>query len=251
MASESGIRERHPPSHRNTKAPTGFARRAFDVDAQREQLLLGLEQAGRTRMPEVLRFDRFKPMVEDELPDLGLPPLRFVAHPSAPTPTAALAAVRGPFALALVVSWSAVALALLLLGRWLTMDGPGFTSVVQGGIRFNTYVGLAAAEALQGLSLEADQASEAGLVTVAMDDIDWEDELRMAVEERAGFSPDALTGLEANIRFAGPETMESKIFARLSAWQNWIFQRPNAVGGEGALQLYGSGRRPVFDRDRV
>lgn len=110
---------------------------------------------------------------------------------------------------------------------------------------------LAAAEALQGFSLEADQASEAGLVTVAMDDIDWEDELRMAVEERAGFSPDALTGLEANIRFAGPETMESKIFARLSAWQNWIFQRPNAVGGEGALQLYGSGRRPVFDRDRV
>ena len=110
---------------------------------------------------------------------------------------------------------------------------------------------LAAAEALQGMSLEAQQASEAGLVTVAMDDIDWEDELRMAVEERAGFSPDALTGLEANIRFAGPETMESKIFARLSAWQNWIFQRPNAVGGEGALQLYGSGRRPVFDRDRV
>ena len=110
---------------------------------------------------------------------------------------------------------------------------------------------LASAEALQGMSLEAQQASEAGLVTVAMDDIDWEDELRMAVEERAGFSPDALTGLEANIRFAGPETMESKIFARLSAWQNWIFQRPNAVGGEGALQLYGSGRRPVFDRDRV
>jgi len=110
---------------------------------------------------------------------------------------------------------------------------------------------LATAEALQGMSLEAQEAWEAGLITVAMDDIDWEDELRMAVEERAGFSPDALTGLEANIRFAGPETMESKIFARLSACQNWIFQRPIAVGGEGALQLYGSGRRPAFDRNRV
>ena len=88
-------------------------------------------------------------------------------------------------------------------------------------------------------------------MTEAMDDIDWEDEIRLLAEARAGFSPDALTGMEANLRFAGPETMESKIFARLTAWQNWIFQRPNAVGVEGALPLYGTGQRPVFDKNRV
>ena len=83
-----------------------------------------------------------------------------------------------------------------------------------------------------------------GLVTFALDDIDWDDEIRVFLEERASFSPDALTGLEANLRFGGPETMETKIFARLTAWQNWIFQRPNAVGEEGALGRYGTGRKP-------
>ena len=83
------------------------------------------------------------------------------------------------------------------------------------------------------------------------DDIDWEDETRIAVEERVAFSPDALTGMEASLRFAGPETMESKIFSRLTAWQNWIFQRPNAVGETGALPLYGSGQRSEFDKGRV
>jgi benzoyl-CoA-dihydrodiol lyase len=110
---------------------------------------------------------------------------------------------------------------------------------------------LARAEDLVDRPLDAAAAFEAGLVTVALDDIDWFDELRMLAEERAAFSPDALTAMEANLRFAGPETMESKIFARLSAWQNWIFQRPNAVGEEGALRLYGTGRRPAFDKIRV
>ena len=90
-----------------------------------------------------------------------------------------------------------------------------------------------------------------GLVTFAPDDIDWDEEIRIAIEERASFSPDALTGLEANYRFAGPETMETKIFGRLSAWQNWIFNRPNAVGPDGALRRFGTGQRAVFDRKRV
>ena len=94
-------------------------------------------------------------------------------------------------------------------------------------------------------------AEELGLVTFALDDIDWEDEIRVFLEERASFSPDGLTGLEANLRFGGPETMESKIFARLTAWQNWIFQRPNAVGEEGALKRYGTGQKPAFDTRRV
>ncbi len=102
-----------------------------------------------------------------------------------------------------------------------------------------------------GKALEALDAEELGLVTFAPDDIDWEDETRIAIEERAAFSPDALTGMEASLRFAGPETMESKIFSRLTAWQNWIFQRPNAVGAEGTLKLYGSGQKPRFDRERV
>ena len=108
-----------------------------------------------------------------------------------------------------------------------------------------------AARALIGKKLEATEALDAGLVTFAPDDIDWEDEIRLLIEERASFSPDALTGLEANLRFAGPETMETKIFGRLSAWQNWIFQRPNAVGKEGALKRYGTGYRPNFDPRRV
>jgi benzoyl-CoA-dihydrodiol lyase len=91
----------------------------------------------------------------------------------------------------------------------------------------------------------------AGLVTFIPDDIDWGDEIRLFLEERASFSPDALSAMEANLRFAGPETMETKIFARLSAWQNWVFQRPNAVGERGALSLYGSGQRPEFDIKRV
>ncbi len=99
--------------------------------------------------------------------------------------------------------------------------------------------------------LDAEAAQQLGLVTAALDDIDWDDEVRVFLEERASFSPDGLTGLEANLRFAGPETMESKIFARLTAWQNWIFQRPNAVGEEGALKRYGTGQKPVFDTRRV
>ena len=90
-----------------------------------------------------------------------------------------------------------------------------------------------------------------GLVTETPDEIDWDDELRLAIEERSSFSGDALTGLEANLRFAGPETMETKIFGRLSAWQNWIFQRPNATGAEGSLKLYGTGRRAQFEKTRV
>jgi benzoyl-CoA-dihydrodiol lyase len=102
-----------------------------------------------------------------------------------------------------------------------------------------------------GLDLDAAAAAAAGLVTFAPDEIDWEDEVRLALEERAAFSPDALTGMEASLRFGGPETLETKIFGRLSAWQNWIFQRPNAVGPKGALQLYGSGERSDFDRRRA
>ena len=102
-----------------------------------------------------------------------------------------------------------------------------------------------------GEDIEAQQADEFGLVTFTPDDIDWEDEVRIAIEERAAFSPDALTGMEASLRFGGPETMESKIFARLTAWQNWIFQRPNAVGEQGALKLYGTGQRAGYDRKRV
>ena len=88
-------------------------------------------------------------------------------------------------------------------------------------------------------------------MTFIPDDIDWEDEVRLAIEERASYSPDALTGMEASLRFAGPETMETKIFGRLSAWQNWIFQRPNAVGADGALKLYGSGKKSQYDKRRV
>ena len=110
---------------------------------------------------------------------------------------------------------------------------------------------LAAAGGVVGQELDAEAAERLGLVTFARDDIDWDDEVRLFLEERASFSADALTGLEANLRFAGPETMESKIFARLSAWQNWIFQRPNAVGPEGALRRYGTGQKPSFDTTRV
>ena len=110
---------------------------------------------------------------------------------------------------------------------------------------------LAAAKKSIGEMLDAKAAEDLGLITFALDDIDWEDEIRVFLEERASFSPDSLTGLEANLRFGGPETMESKIFARLTAWQNWIFQRPNAVGEEGALRRYGTGQKAVFDTKRV
>jgi benzoyl-CoA-dihydrodiol lyase len=110
---------------------------------------------------------------------------------------------------------------------------------------------LQAARGKIGEMLDADTAEELGLVTFAFDDVDWDDEIRIFLEERASFSPDGLTGMEANLRFGGPETMESKIFARLTAWQNWIFQRPNAVGEEGALRRYGTGQKAVFDMKRV
>jgi benzoyl-CoA-dihydrodiol lyase len=107
------------------------------------------------------------------------------------------------------------------------------------------------AQARIGEALNAEEAEKLGLVTFALDDIDWDDEVRVFFEERASFSPDSLTGMEANLRFVGPETMESKIFSRLTAWQNWIFQRPNAVGEDGALRRYGTGVKAQFDMTRV
>ena len=113
------------------------------------------------------------------------------------------------------------------------------------------FLGIDELEEHIGRDLDATAAHELGLVTFIPDDIDWDDEVRLALEERASFSPDALTGMEANLRFSGPETLESKIFGRLSAWQNWIFQRPNASGTQGALQAYGTGARAEFDRRRA
>ena len=110
---------------------------------------------------------------------------------------------------------------------------------------------IGAVKAKLGALLDADEALALGLVTSAPDDIDWEGEVRIALEERASMSPDALTGLEANLRFAGKETMETRIFGRLTAWQNWIFTRPNAVGEGGALKVYGTGTKPQFDRNRI
>jgi benzoyl-CoA-dihydrodiol lyase len=110
---------------------------------------------------------------------------------------------------------------------------------------------LAAVKATLGQPLDADAAMALGLVTAALDDIDWADEIRMVLEERASMSPDALTGLEANLRFNGKENMATRIFGRLSAWQNWIFIRPNAVGEAGALKVYGSGNKAKFDFGRV
>ena len=107
------------------------------------------------------------------------------------------------------------------------------------------------AQQVVGDLLNARAADELGLVTFIYDDIDWFDEIRVFLEERSSFSPDAMTGMEANLRFAGPETMETRIFGRLTAWQNWIFQRPNAVGSDGALQRYGTGKRADFDKNRV
>jgi len=107
------------------------------------------------------------------------------------------------------------------------------------------------ARAAVGRLLDGHDADVLGLVTAAPDDLDWADEVRLGLEERASLSPDALTGMEANLRFGGAETMETRIFGRLSAWQNWIFMRPNAVGPSGALKVYGSGQRVQFDQERV
>ena len=109
---------------------------------------------------------------------------------------------------------------------------------------------LAAVQQRRGLVLAADCAS-LGLVTRAPDDIDWEDEVRLAIEERVSYSPDALTGMEQNLRFAGAESPDTKLFGRLTAWQNWIFQRPNAVGERGALVMFGDPRQPIFDYQRT
>ncbi|MEO8836630.1 MAG: 2,3-epoxybenzoyl-CoA dihydrolase [Caldimonas sp.] len=112
-------------------------------------------------------------------------------------------------------------------------------------------VQLGAARATIGTAIDADEALGLGLVTAAPDDIDWEDEIRIALEERAAMNPDALTGMEANLRFGGRENMATRIFGRLTAWQNWIFQRPNAVGSKGALKVYGTGEKAGFDFTRV
>ena len=110
---------------------------------------------------------------------------------------------------------------------------------------------MAELQSYMGRDIDAETADALGLVTFTPDDIDWEDEVRLALEERASFSPDALTGMEASLRFAGQETLQTKIFGRLSAWQNWIFQRPNAVGEDGALTLYGTGKQSRFRKQRV
>ena len=110
---------------------------------------------------------------------------------------------------------------------------------------------LDAVRAKIGQPLDADAAFALGLVTSNPDDIDWADEVRIAIEERVAMSPDALTGMEANLRFNGPENMFTRVFGRLTAWQNWIFQRPNAVGEKGALKVYGKGEKAAFDWNRV
>jgi benzoyl-CoA-dihydrodiol lyase len=111
--------------------------------------------------------------------------------------------------------------------------------------------GRAAALESRDKLLSAEQALSIGLVTLTPDELDWEDEIRIAIEERAALSPDALTGMEASLRFPGPETLETKIFGRLSAWQNWVFIRPNSTGEQGALKLFGTGSKARFNWERV
>jgi benzoyl-CoA-dihydrodiol lyase len=127
--------------------------------------------------------------------------------------------------------------------------------MVNGMTRLETRFGQeSAAEAFRtqiDTAIDAEEALDAGLITFAPDELDWEDELRLAIEERASLSPDALTGMEASLRFGGRETVATKIFGRLSAWQNWIFIRPNAVGEQGALKLFGTGTKPKFSWERV
>jgi benzoyl-CoA-dihydrodiol lyase len=108
-----------------------------------------------------------------------------------------------------------------------------------------------AARGVVGDKLPAALAEELGLITFAPDDLDWSDEVRIAIEERTSLSPDALTGMEASLRFTGAETMETRIFGRLSAWQNWIFNRPNAVGEQGALKVFGTGSKAKFNWERI
>lgn len=132
----------------------------------------------------------------------------------------------------------------------------GLLPMVNGGSRlqtrfFDDEAKLAALRGKYGEQLKPEEALELGLVTVTPDDLDWEDEIRMAIEERTSLSPDALTGMEANLRFPGGETLATKIFGRLSAWQNWIFVRPNATGEQGALKVFGKGSKAKFDRERV
>jgi benzoyl-CoA-dihydrodiol lyase len=127
----------------------------------------------------------------------------------------------------------------------------GTYPMANGLSRLETRFGGEIPEVKTNAPLEAKRAAELGLVTSAPDDIDWEDEVRLAIEERASLSPDALTGMEASLRFAGPETMLTRVFGRLTAWQNWIFIRPNAVGEQGALKVYGSGAKPKFNWERV
>jgi benzoyl-CoA-dihydrodiol lyase len=110
---------------------------------------------------------------------------------------------------------------------------------------------LAAARETQGRGLRAGEAADLGLITAAIDELDWADEIRIVLEERASLSPDALTGMEANLRFGVTETMETRVFGRLSAWQNWIFIRPNAVGEQGALKSFGTGNKAQFNWERV
>ena len=132
----------------------------------------------------------------------------------------------------------------------------GFFPMVTGQSRlqrrfYNEQPALEAVRAITGQALDADAAYAVGLVTANPDDIDWADETRIAIEERVAMSPDALTGMEANLRFNGPENMFTRVFGRLTAWQNWIFQRPNAVGEKGALKVYGKGDKAQFDWNRV
>jgi benzoyl-CoA-dihydrodiol lyase len=132
----------------------------------------------------------------------------------------------------------------------------GFYPMVTGQSRlqrrfYNEQPALDAVRAVAGKALDADAAFAVGLVTSNPDDIDWADETRIAIEERVAMSPDALTGMEANLRFNGPENMFTRVFGRLTAWQNWIFQRPNAVGDKGALKVYGKGDKAAFDWNRV
>ena len=155
-------------------------------------------------------------------------------------------------------------LALVADRSYMLTDGPqialgafnfGHLEMVNGrtrlATRFNSDDAARAFQILIGEPLDAAAALDRGLVTFAPDELDWDDEIRLAIEERASLSPDALTGMEASLRFAGPETVASKIFARLSAWQNWVFSRPNATGEHGALKSYGSGAKPRFGRERV